>query len=653
MKKALFILVMLMSISWLCQIADAEVYINSVPSDITVNEGDPLSIPIFFSGGGLTGKPVEFYFWVDVPPDNPEARIYIGPEGVKGFTDYSELRPIAQLDNMIEYINIEWTLFTSTPDAPSFRLTICMDGNVDGILPDGPDTLGASCGTRVINIIPKKKECSGIYVYDDNSNEVSQINKTLDEGVSTTVQLDIKDSCGSPIEFDATASKEWVSLSAQTGRLDVTLSAGTHSADTYYDNIKITSGDYSKDISVSMTVNGSSSGACTIPFLCGGSGGGGGGSSCTSTNIETSPYDLSFPDVYVGGTETQTVTVSNCGSVVSYTAAVTSGADWLSVQPSGTGGMDVTVDSTGLTAGTPYNGSISISSPGLTDKPLSVSLTVQGKCVPTSAKADPASITKSVNVGQSAGSVPVSVTDDCGENPLDYTVKAVTSTPAGLITAPLKDDTGKGSFTVTLSTADLPVGGPYTGKIKLSTTDPTTGASMGQVSIPVTVNVTTVDNIQELQSNDYVEFSIGGKGSGKGVKYFKFFATASGPYNYPIGLHLDYVPGNDSFGGDSDMVVKYAGKNCEAGPPTEDDYYNVVKPYRDQYGNSAWSPSYKIWYPDRARDDLYYKIGSGSSESPEIYGDPDNPHGCYYVMIVNTGSEAQYLSLQVLDKDLL
>ena len=641
MKKALFILVTLMSISWLCQIADAEVYINSVPSDITVNEGDPLSIPIFFSGGGLTGKPAEFYFWVDVPPDNPEARIYIGPEGVKGFTDYSELRPIAQLDNMIEYINIEWTLFTSTPEAPSFRLTICMDGNVDGILPDGPDTPGASCGTRVINIVPKKKECSGIYVYDDNGNEVSQISRTLDEGGSTTAQLDIKDSCGSPIEFDATASKEWVSLSDQTGRLDVTLSAGTHSADTYYDNIKITSGDYSKDISVSMTVNGSSSGNCLLPFFCGGSGG---GNSCTSTNIETSPYDLPF-DVYAGESETQTVTVSNCGSVVSYTASVTSGADWLSVQSSGTGDMDVTVDSTGLTEGTTYNGSISISSPGLTDKTLNVSLTVQGECVPASAKADPASITKSVNVGQSAGSVQVSVTDNC-ENALDYTVTDVTATPAGLITAPLKDDTGNSSLTVTLSTADLQVDS-YTGEIELSTTDPTTGASMGQVTIPVTVNVTTVDNIQELQSNDYVEFNIGGNG----VKYFKFFATESSQYNYPISLHLDYVPGHGSFGGNNDMVVKYAGKKCEAGPPTEDDYYNVVKPYRDLYGNSIWSQSFKKWYPDRARDDLYYKITGDSNELLEIYGDPDNLHGCYYVMIVNTGSGTEYLSLVVSDID--
>ena len=164
-------------------------------------------------------------------------------------------------------------------------------------------------------------------------------------------------------------------------------------------------------------------------------------------------------------------------------------------------------------------------------------------------------------------------------------------------------------------------------------------------SVPVKKKI---DNIQEIANNSYTEFYI----KGKGVKYFKFFATASSKYNYPIGLHLDYVPGHDSFGGDNDMIIKYAGENCEAGPPTLNDYYKIIMPYRKKYGNSIWSTRLKIWYRDRVRDNLYYKIGySTSNESIEIYGDPDNPHGCYYVMIVNTGDKGQYLSLQLADID--
>ena len=164
-------------------------------------------------------------------------------------------------------------------------------------------------------------------------------------------------------------------------------------------------------------------------------------------------------------------------------------------------------------------------------------------------------------------------------------------------------------------------------------------------SVPVKKKI---DNIQEIANNSYTEFYI----KGKGVKYFKFFATASSKYNYPIGLHLDYVPGHDSFGGDNDMIIKYAGENCKAGPPTVDDYYNIVKPYGKQYGNSSWDQRSKSWYPKRARNDLYYKLRrSDSNEFLEIYGDPDNPHGCYYVMIVNTGDKGQYLSLQLADID--
>ena len=92
-----------------------------------------------------------------------------------------------------------------------------------------------------------------------------------------------------------------------------------------------------------------------------------------------------------------------------------------------------------------------------------------------------------------------------------------------------------------------------------------------------------------------------------------------------------------------DLLVKYAGKNCEKDPPTRKDYdelMSYIKAGRKKGSSIAcpkWSRNLNRWNPPRMRADLYYCITRSSFEFVVIKGDPDNPHGCYYMLLVNNG----------------
>ena len=65
-----------------------------------------------------------------------------------------------------------------------------------------------------------------------------------------------------------------------------------------------------------------------------------------------------------------------------------------------------------------------------------------------------------------------------------------------------------------------------------------------------------------------------------------------------------------------DMIVKYAGPNCEYGKPTMSDYNDII--------------AGKIKF---GQNNLWFHLSSTAFETVEIPA--PNPQGCYYVMVKN------------------
>jgi len=126
---------------------------------------------------------------------------------------------------------------------------------------------------------------------------------------------------------------------------------------------------------------------------------------------------------------------------------------------------------------------------------------------------------------------------------------------------------------------------------------------------------------------------------------YKFYADGTGPDNNPVTFRLSGQPG-----GNSDMIIKYAGPECDGIIPNREDHDLIVS-YVSTYGNSVWDPWIADWTPPLAMPDFYYNISPDSNEKVDIYGDPDNPHGCYYVMILNAGNSTETLSITASDPD--
>jgi hypothetical protein len=96
------------------------------------------------------------------------------------------------------------------------------------------------------------------------------------------------------------------------------------------------------------------------------------------------------------------------------------------------------------------------------------------------------------------------------------------------------------------------------------------------------------------------------------------------------------------------MLIRYAGQTCDGYPPTVADL-EYVKSWCSQNGGCqpVWDNRTKKWNPPRARDDLYYSLNDlDSFEYVAIYGDPDNPLGCYYIMIYNESTVTNELTIR-------
>jgi hypothetical protein len=113
-----------------------------------------------------------------------------------------------------------------------------------------------------------------------------------------------------------------------------------------------------------------------------------------------------------------------------------------------------------------------------------------------------------------------------------------------------------------------------------------------------------------------------------------------------------------------DLIVKWAGTNCELGVPTMDDY-NQIRAYVQANpgsgcGNGAGTDCSVPAGQGSAKGYYYHHISlNGPDEMITISGGnanypdyPDQPHGCYYFMVVNPNASLdKTLSLFWTDQD--
>ncbi|MEM7828615.1 MAG: hypothetical protein QW561_04670 [Candidatus Aenigmatarchaeota archaeon] len=674
-------------------LSPAGIYINNIPEDIIITEGYPIDIPVFFVAEDLTGQAVDLYVWkVDLDGTNLQC---LTDHGWIPITDISQRMPLIQgFSPMMEYLYIVWPAFESSTGMNSFKLYLCLTGKVN----DSPKEI---CGQRIINILPPSQGIShtvtavvsegngtitptsqtvshgsvaqvtatadpGYHVanitgcginYSNSSDSVNShtettapvtsdctvtatfkpnqssncgglslsntsYSETLRRGETKTIDIFVKDSCNNVINFVATTATPWLSLTKEMGILHVTLQTSSLAANnTYKGEINVNANGQSKAISISLTVT-----APTIPLP--------GGGGCTASSLNLWPVTITAS---AGETKTQSVSVTNnCGSPVSYTATVTKGNSWLSAPSSGSGTMVITINTTGLSAGT-YSGQIKVTSGSLTGY-IDVNLTVSGPCVASRAVIDPPSITKNILTGEQAGSVSVTVRDNCGKS-LDYSVDGITYTTGsvGWITAPSQGYKGNGSLSISFSTTNLQAGN-YEASIVL------TPSGYSQTAIKITLNVSSStpppSNITRLTDNTRVRIKL----QSKQYAYFYFMTASLDPndlnaYTHSLTktdvLEVRLEPyANDYLGGD--MLIRYAGQTCDGKLPTLDELIYTFT------NRGSWQPIWQVykdppyWYPARWRDDLYYyQNPSGAFETPQIGGYPHYPLGCWYILVYN------------------
>ncbi len=600
-KKVIFIkafLLAFMLVFFVVPVFGANIFLNSLPQDITVQEGGPIDVPIFFYGGELTGQPVELFVWVEGPVENPINRLFLGPGGWQQFYSYGEMQPAASVSSMLEYANVTWRMIESVPQGtPSFILNICMDPNVDGQLTEGIETPGAICGRRIVNVVPvPAPTCNGLYVYS-GSTEVPQISKTVNEGQSASETLAIRDSCGQPVDFNATANRSWITLNQTTGSLTVTMdSSGLTAGQTHSGAITIEANGVTKTIGVYLTVTQSSSGC--FPFFCGGtggggsgggsggggsggggSGGGGSGGGCTPSTLIFSSTDINFDSSFgilsvelaSGESHSTTITVkSNCGSV-SFTAEESPDVPWLSITNKTSTGFTINIDTTGLDGGD-YTAKIRVSS-SFDSRNITVNLTVTGPCVDKEAVAVPDSLTRNFTIGQTPSSDIIKIQTNCGQ-PLPFIVTKVDNggATAHFEVNPGLEQSGKGQIEVSYPPFDTPAS--YQGSIEVEVTSapyPPTNDSYGHLVVPVSVawnkqqsNVTEIK--PEYNGSIYTTYVVFSRQPSPTYFYFIFPVDLEAKYYVQVGM--DYWPGGAP--GDADMIVRYAGDVCDGVLPTED-----------------------------------------------------------------------------------
>jgi len=694
----------------------AQVFINFEPDDIRIKYNEPIDIPLFLLGDELTNNEVECYIWID--GYNKKLFLYLSEEGTlqfKGFTDNSQLKPVIPKFKMPQYIGGIVTLLNDTAslkDDITFDFNLCLDPIINGSF----DSDAATCGMGRVLVI---HDCSQVNIPDPISLSVESGKNLNDQTII------IKNICGEPLPFTAAVTKgyEWMSVTNSTvsfntsnlpvdkytGEIDVTVNStsvkipvtievktssqwkltinktgsgtgnvtaspgvltpngnsweGTYSnntdviltatADTgstfsSWSGCEIATGTTCKvkmtsDKAVTVTFSPTNSvNVCQIlPFLCPGGGGGG----CTPTQVRLSPAIINETLKTTGTAvtpKTIDVTVTdNCGKSIPFDITPTNGT-WVTTSKT-TGILTLTLKGAG-------NTTLTISSGTLTTAKLYITATLD-QCTPQAQPiVNPNSVTGSTTPGNNY-SFTLRVTDGCNN-------LAFTATPDPIDRITIKDNTDN-SKEITYKIYSTDTNPQYTGKVTVSI--PSKGF---QTTVNITISVSTVipgGDVTTLSGpyGQYRDFIV----KANNYKMFKLFATAS-LKNRPLQIGMtDTAPWEG--GWNLDMVVKWAGTNCELGEPTMNDY-NKIRPFAEadpinhgclnglnegcivpslSQGSNIGYYYYKfsLYGPDEFLD-----IAGGNSAYPDY---PDQPHGCYYIMIVNNTTHNKTVSMTWADND--
>jgi hypothetical protein len=226
------------------------------------------------------------------------------------------------------------------------------------------------------------------------------------------------------------------------------------------------------------------------------------------TTLSASPTSLSFSYTQNGTVPAaRSVSVTSSGAVLSYTVATstTSGGSWLSATPASSttpGTESVSVNPTGLAPGT-YNGTVTVTSSGASNSPLSVPVTLTVAAQPN-LTVSPSSLTFNFQIG---GTAPASQTVSVGSTgaALSYTVTSSTVSGGSWLSATPASSTTPGTETVSVNTSGL-AAGTYTGTVRIAATS----AGNSPQAVGVTLNVTSAPNLTVSPSSLTFNFQIGG-----------------------------------------------------------------------------------------------------------------------------------------------
>jgi hypothetical protein len=290
-------------------------------------------------------------------------------------------------------------------------------------------------------------------------------------GGSTPVAQNVAvTSSGAALSFTAASSATWLTVTPTSGTTPGTLGVGINTTG-------LTAGNYTGTVTVTSTgaANSPQTVSVNLTVTSGGRG---------NPTLMLSPNTLSYT-YQTGGTPPgkQNVAVTSSGTALSYTAA--SDQTWLAVTPasgSTPGALTVTVDPTGLAAGT-YNGTLTVTSTGAANSPQTVKVTLT-VTAPGSGRlvAYPRVLSFSTGGGESeddSNRLRKILRISSRRARLHFTAEAMGG--SWLSVSPSTGHT-PGRVTVTVSPAGL-AAGTYTGQINLSAPG---AASLG---VPVTFTV--------------------------------------------------------------------------------------------------------------------------------------------------------------------
>ena len=303
-------------------------------------------------------------------------------------------------------------------------------------------------------------------------------------------------SSNGPVSFTVSAfsNNNWLQVTPASGTTPLTLSvsiganAPASGTDVGFVNISSTSGF----ASVAVIFNASSSG----------------GPSPLSAN----PTSLSFNIAANSTVPPQNVTISSSNvNVNSFTAArvTNNGGNWLTVFPSSgplPNTLQVSIDSTNLTAGGIYSGAIAINAPGTNGISIPVLVTVAGT---PAINVSPSQLSFAFQTGTSQPAAQtLSITSSTGAN-VGFTATAKTTTnamcPTNWIVLSQQSGATPSTITVQVNTANLSAT-TCTGEIDISAP----GASNPNIVIPVSLLISNLPLLQVPSTGPPFTFQIGG-----------------------------------------------------------------------------------------------------------------------------------------------